>query len=165
MKTILTEYLGVIIAVIIGITVISLIFFLPEQNTEVLGIAHKVMEALTGEELQVYEYERYDSFLQQEQLQISYVEEKPIYADTFVKLLEHFSVTDEDGNSVSYQVCDVYDKDGNSCYNQVISPLGNLHFELPGVYQILIKTQGENCKNVSALIAFPVKENAERSGE
>lgn len=157
MKTLISEYAGIVIAVLVGFAVFGIILTGAEREAGFLGIAGEVIEVQTKDSLKEQEYAVYDSFLKQEPLNIVYVEDNPIYAKEIIVVGEHFSVADSKGNPISYEVTDVYDNAGNSCYEQVKSDENKLQFSLPGVYQILIQTKKENGKNVSAFIAFPVK--------
>lgn len=157
MKTLISEYAGIVLMVLVGLAVVGIMLFASGQGKGILGIAGDVINVQTKVSMQEQEYTAYDTFLKQEPLKITYVENYPIYAEEIIVIEEHFSVTDSKGNPVSYEVADVYDNTGNSCYEQVKSDENKLQFSLPGVYQILIQTKKENGKNVSAFIAFPVK--------
>lgn len=158
MKTLISEYGSMIIAVLVGIAVLGIILYPKGKKAGILEIAEEVVEIQTKDFLQVQDHTVYDSFLKQSNsLKISYVEEKPIYAGEIIDLKEHFVVTDESGSAVSYEMSEIYDHLGNSCYGQVVLGSGKLLFSNSGVYQILIETRRKNTRNSSAIIAFPVK--------
>lgn len=158
MKTLISEYAGAVIAVFVGIGVLGLILSVTGKESGVLGVAGEVIEVQTKDFLQAQEYGAYDTYLGKKSLSIAYVEENPIYAGEEIKVEEHFAVTDDQGNSVTYEVAEVYDHAGQGCKEAVMTQGGKLQFLYSGVYQILIETRQEDGKNVSALIAFPVRE-------
>ena len=163
MKTIISEYAGIVIAVIIGLGVFHILLVSEGQKNGILKIAGQVMEAQTKAFLQEQDYTAYDSFLKQEPLEITYKEDCFIYEKDMVVIEEYFSVMDSKGNPVDFEVVEVYDNAGNSCYEQLKNESGRLQFTVAGVYQILIQTKGQNCKNSSVVIAFPVKSEKQRN--
>ena len=157
MKTLISEYAGIVIAVLVVLGILSVILLSSGEGAGVLGIAGEVIQVQTRDVLQEQIQEQFDNFLQQGSVEISYVEGTPIYAGEVVNVEEHFSATDAKGSDIPFEVVEVYDGTGNSCSKQVMIEPGKMQFAAPGIYQVLIQTTGENCKNVSGVIAFPVK--------